>query len=391
MRILHRYILGEMLGPFVGGVLVFTFLLLVTQLFRLADLLINRGISIELVGNTLLCLLPQILALTAPMGLLLAALLAFGRLSADREIIAIRASGISLWTLYLPAIVAGAILTGAMYPFLVNVVPNNRERLTRLKGDMLFALTSALEPRIVYNPDTIDATEIVHLFYQERGAQKNEMSRVQMHIVTGAGSQPGEGGRNEAIILAREGRLTAYPQAAMIELKLRDGAIHVFDKYAPESYSVVRFNELAKGFILDVDRIDKRGLRPEEMRLDALRLEIARLAPMQPQGKPATDQEERLVERYRNCSVEYWTRLSMPLSCLAFALIGMPLGVMGRTSARASGFGVAFLLFFLYYILLQWGASLGQDGHPLAMAAIFSPNIVLGSLGLFLIFRTARQ
>ena len=81
----------------------------------------------------------------------------------------------------------------------------------------------------------------------------------------------------------------------------------------------------------------------------------------------------------------------MPLACLAFVIIGMPLGIMGQTSARAMGFAMAFFLIFLYYILLKWGQSLGQEGHFLSMWAIFSPNIVLALLGIVFITRTMKR
>lgn len=396
MRVLHRYILAEMAWPFVGGLLMFTFLLLVTQLFRLADLLINQGVSASLVLGTLATLLPQIVAITAPMALLLAVLQAFGRLAGDKEVMAIRASGISLWSLYTPVLVVGALMTALMYPFLVDMVPRNKAALTGLKGELLFALTSIIGPGTVHNPDTIDAAEILHLRYEERGENPGEMKRAMVHMVTGAASAARGASRNEVIILARDGSLLPDPDnRSSLALTLKDGEIHVFDKYAPEAYNIVRFSKLKKSFHLDVDRRGKRGLRSDEMTMAQLRDSIAGMEPgvasIMEAGGPRGEQQDNFLKRYNNARVEKWTRMSMPLACLAFVMIGMPLGVFGRTSAKATGFAVAFALLFVYYILLQWGTSLGQDGHPLAFYAIFSPNIVLALLGGFLLVKTANQ
>ena len=92
-RLLDRYLLRETVGPLTLGLLVFTFLALLQELFQLAELIIERDVEIRVVLQLLAYTLPQIIVLTIPMAFLFAILLAIGRMAADSELVAMRASG----------------------------------------------------------------------------------------------------------------------------------------------------------------------------------------------------------------------------------------------------------------------------------------------------------
>ena len=111
-RKLDGYVLGETLGPLALGFSVYTFIMLVRFLFRSADMIIRRGLSPGEVGKLVLYTLPNILVLTIPMALLFGILIAIGRLASDSELIAMRACGISLFTLYRPVLLLSALLGG---------------------------------------------------------------------------------------------------------------------------------------------------------------------------------------------------------------------------------------------------------------------------------------
>src|SRR5688572_4417177 len=102
MRIIDRYVMREVMWPFVIGLLVFTFMLIIPFLIEYAETFISKGVAIPVVLRIMATLLPQALALTIPMSLLLGLLVAFGRLSADREFVAMQACGVSLLRLLRP-------------------------------------------------------------------------------------------------------------------------------------------------------------------------------------------------------------------------------------------------------------------------------------------------
>src|SRR5919106_2986554 len=110
LRRLDRYVISETVGPLVLGFSIYTFIMLVRFLFRSADMIIRRGLSVGEVGRLVLYTMPNIVVLTIPMALLFAILIAIGRLASDSELVAMRACGISLFTLYRPILLLSALL-----------------------------------------------------------------------------------------------------------------------------------------------------------------------------------------------------------------------------------------------------------------------------------------
>ena len=121
MIILKRYVLRELLGPTLLGLLFFTFLLFVTQIFKLTDILLSDGVNPVLVGNFALCLLPSLLSFTIPCSILVGVLISFGRLATDNEILAMRTSGVHLITIFKPIIHVGFFVSVLM--LILNYAP----------------------------------------------------------------------------------------------------------------------------------------------------------------------------------------------------------------------------------------------------------------------------
>src|SRR5512137_382039 len=101
-KTITQYVLRELFGPFCLGLLIFTFVLFMKEVLDLIELVINKGVSLKVVLEMVVYIMPSFLVLTIPMAVLVAALTAFGRLSTDSEITAMKASGISLYTLFVP-------------------------------------------------------------------------------------------------------------------------------------------------------------------------------------------------------------------------------------------------------------------------------------------------
>src|SRR5215471_19466533 len=110
-KILHRYIFREVVTPFILGLGIFTFVLLIARLLKLIEMVVNRGLPATQILELLGYLMPQFLEVTVPMAMLLAILIAFGRLSADAEMVAMRSSGLSIYQLAPPIIIFVAMTT----------------------------------------------------------------------------------------------------------------------------------------------------------------------------------------------------------------------------------------------------------------------------------------
>ena len=113
LAVLDRYIMRELVSPFALGVTLFTFFLVLDRIYNLTELVITKGVPFHLVVQLLVFMLPSFLAHTLPMALLVAVLLAGGRLAGDLEIVAFKAAGVSLLRLFRPALLAGIAVTVA--------------------------------------------------------------------------------------------------------------------------------------------------------------------------------------------------------------------------------------------------------------------------------------
>ncbi|MFA6384533.1 MAG: LptF/LptG family permease, partial [Candidatus Omnitrophota bacterium] len=123
MKILRNYVLKEFIGPLLGSLLVLTFVMILGNLVKIADLVINKGVDLWSVVKLFLYMMPALLTYTLPIATLIAVLLSLGRLSGDNEIVTMRASGINLFHIVLPLMVTGLILSLVLLIFNDRLVP----------------------------------------------------------------------------------------------------------------------------------------------------------------------------------------------------------------------------------------------------------------------------
>ncbi|MFH0792486.1 MAG: LptF/LptG family permease [bacterium] len=400
-RILQRYVLKELIGPTILGLFVFTFLLLIRQIFRLADFLLNSGIRANLVFELLGSYLPALLSITIPMAFLVGVLLSAGRLSQDNEIKAMRVVGINLFWIFLPVLIMGAVLSLIMFWANLSLMPRMALRAADQRYQLQFEVMANLEPGRFYDQlDTEDSSAV--LFFPKRDPVTGQMRDVNIKVETRrdtfgrspADSQPSEASAqkpetktaeakkkpmNKILIMASKGGIESYPEKRLIQIHLFDGSIHVKDPETPRNYTLLEFSQMTKDMypVIEVLEGGVYDKAPEEMTLQELRNQIKTYTLSEKKGRMA--------------KVEKDQRFSIPLACLAFALIGFPLGIYMRPSGKSAGFAIAIALIFIYYWLLKWGSSLGKEGGDLSTVVIFSPNVILSVLGLILIIRMVRR
>jgi len=401
--IIKRYVLRELLGPTLLGLLFFTFILFITQIFRLADILMSEGIDATLVVKFALCLLPALLSFTIPCAVLVGVLISFGRLASDNEILAMRTGGIHLMTIFRPVIFAGFLISMFMlimnYSFLPNMNLKSMDYLYQIE----FQLFNTLRPGRFYDEMGTEDNDIT-FYYGARDPKTGDLLNIHMKIVANpqqwTGEQPesssdksdksdrsdrsdksGKSGSQrhqrgvETLLLAERGRILIDKETRAIQFHFFNGSLHPLDREKPAQNNVVFFKELVRVMSPSMHRM-KEGVyqkKNKEMTVPELVVNIER----------NRDISQRAVNESR---VALLQRFSNPLACLALILIGMPLAVYIRPSGKSAGFAISFGLLFVYYLLMKWSASLGEVNHPLTTFAIFSPNILLGSIGCILIY-----
>jgi LPS export ABC transporter permease LptF/LPS export ABC transporter permease LptG len=357
MRIIDRYVIREVLWPFVIGLLIFTFMLIIPFLIEYAESFISKGVAIPVVLRIMATLLPQALALTIPMSLLLGLLVAFGRLSADREFVAMQACGVSLMRLMRPVGVL-AVLAWAITSYVLLVaVPDANQRFR----EITFAIVAEraegeVRPRVFYQ----DFPDVV-LYVREIPASGSGWRDVFM-----VDSRPGQA---PATYLARQGRVVIDRERRTLAMVLEDGARHTAD--AAGKYEVFQFRELA--LRLNPEMVFPReGPTPGAREMSIPQLQ-ARAAELEQQGIYPHSELFEIQKKF-----------SIPFACLVFGLIGLALGVSNRRDGKLASFVIGVAVIFIYYVLLWLGQSLVRGHMVPPWVAAWMPNIVLGGFGLLL-------
>src|SRR5687767_11569722 len=228
MRILTRYILREMVGPTLQGFAFYTFIILMRQLFELAEMIIKRSLGFGAVVKLLGLSIPHIIVLTIPMSLLFGILIAVGRLSSDSEIIAMRAAGISTSTIYRPVLYFSFVL------FLVNlylmnaVLPRGNSALQRLKADLFASsVEKEIKPRVFY-----DEYENLVIYINDVDQQTGEWKGVFISNSTDP--------ERQSIIVADSGRIATVGPNRQLWLELKNSETHFASPRKPERYDLTR-------------------------------------------------------------------------------------------------------------------------------------------------------
>ena len=365
-RRLDRYILSEILGPLALGFFVFTFILLIQALFKSAKLIISSGVDAGTVGRILLLSMPWIVVMTIPMALLFGILIAVGRLSADSELIAIRSGGISLFSLYRPIAWLSIVLTGLNVYLMLDVLPAGNHALRQLQIEILAqSLTEEVQPRI---PHTGWQGKVLYVFESPPGERRWKGVFLSEAIPT----------QKSEVVVAEWGWASPDASGNEVALSFENSYIHRVDMMNPEEYGVAQQRTwVAK--LATLARVSpssvKRGMR--EVSFQELR-------------RRATDPSETDV--YRNIAqVELHKKFSLPMACLVFGLLALPLGFNNSRGGRSSGFAISLGVFVVYYVLLNSGEDVARNGAVAPWLAVWFPNFALLFVGLFLLARRNRD
>jgi lipopolysaccharide export system permease protein len=318
--LLDRYIFTELLSPFGLSLGALCFIMLTRELLRLVELLVSKGVGFWSVLKVFSILLPSFLVLTLPIAGIIASITAFGRLSYDKELVAMRAAGLSLLRLSQP------VLLFALSVFTLTLVLSQwgqpwsslnlkKVALNLLKDQLVLALERGTfnEPipnMMIYVHDRGDGPSAKGIFISdERTAEEPR------------------------VIVAEHYHVLMDPANDQVALRLLNGVIHSrpnqLDQYEQISFTSydLKLNLTQSGY----------AATEERPTYDAIMAQLA-----QSQGKD-THALRRLMEYYKD--------LAFPTASLIFCLLGVPVGIVSKRSGRIGGFAVGVLIVVLYYVL----------------------------------------
>lgn len=360
-RIIPNYILRELFPVFVVSLMVFTFVLLLGKILQLTDLIVVKGVNPLIILKFLLLSLPFFLSLTIPMSTLLAVLLGFLRLAGDNEITALKSAGFSLYRL-LPPVLIFCVLTTIVTLFLsLDLVP----RSNRAFRNELLALAKKSADISVKEGIFNDEFKDMVLFINRVDLASGWMREIFIQ-------DSRDPGMANSIIASRGRIATDYRERALV-FELFDGVVdRVSETIVFDRYDLKLDMELA---------LAQEALRPPDQ------FEMSQQELWRAIGELSQERDTR----YWVYLLEGHKRYSLPFSCLVLGLIGLPLGVQGKSRGRNWGVAVGLGVFLAYYILFSMGLSFGENGAYPPAVGMWMPNVAIGLVGVYMIWRTANE
>lgn len=359
MSILDKYILKQMMQPFLFGVAAFSTIFVASSfLFRVTQYITQYGASYSSLIRLFLCLMPEVINYTFPMSMLLAALLTMGQLSSNSEITAMRSGGLSFRRIAAPILAAGFVVSLFSVVWAEKVVPPAKSEYERI---IKVEIKRDTKPRTQNHVliKQVSKGQLVRLTYARTFDEKQGM----MKDITIEDWDNGKVARIQRTPQAKWTQGTWIMEGGTItDLTGKDGVARTmtFDK------QVLPISETPKAITLDQKDPDQMTIGELKMYIDILK------------------RQYMSTSKYE---MEIYRRFTVPLASFFFALIGVPLGVQSQRTGASMGLGFSVVIIFIYYSIMTFMTGLGQGGVIPPLLAAATPNLLCGAFGCWMIYK----
>ena len=447
MYIIYRHLIKSAVGPFFFGLFTITFLLMIDVLYKYVDLFVSKGVPFLMATKFLLLSLGHTFALSVPMAVLISILMGIGQLAADHEITAMKACGISLWSVLRPLLISALLIGAALAAYNHYIFPESNHTLANLAYDI-----NRKKPMLEIQEQQFNELNGKMTIYVQK---KNDITGEIRNVTIIEKEKPGELGPRTT--LATWGRIIPDHENNSLLIELHDGEIHDRpDKESPDKFQVIRFgqhNIYIANAERDFESSGRKARSDREMNLRDLwdaaaserehRMDVEErvadlgthlvnwqfqlLDPSRrikmvgaiPASEATRNNQNRLrgkfkalltkVQRARDQAgyqqkiadsyhvkesrymVEFHKKFAIPFACVVFALLGVPMAVTASRSGKGVSVSMAILIYTLYYLFLVGGEKFADRGRLDPMLAMWSANFVLLALGIPIFFRTVKE
>ena len=374
--LIDRWLLGQLLPPMLFAIGAFTAVSLsVGIMFDLVRKIVEFGLPFEVALKVLFLKLPGFLVLSFPMSMLLATLLAYGKLSSNSELLALKSLGVANRRIIFPAVLLSIFMTLLTFTFNDSLVPmSNRVAENTMQTSLGKAISSEEGKHIMFSRygsqldksnKVSDSNEnLTHIFYAKyfRNNFMEEVtlidfSRIGMEQILKA--EKGEFDQNKNLWIFYDGRLTITQDSG-------DISFIDFNEYKYPLGEGPR--ELAKVPSDANDMTVRQAIKAESLYRQA------------GNNKEARRMRVRIQEKF-----------TLPAACIVFGLIGSSFGVRSISrSSKSQGFGLSVLMIFGYYLLSFFSSSLGVKGIFNPVLAAWAPVVLSISLSMFLLSKASK-
>ena len=385
MKTLHLYLTRQIVASLLMTVMVFTFVLMLGNFLKeLLPLLVSGQVRFGMVAEFVGLLVPFVWVFALPMGMLTATLLIFGRFSADQELTAARASGISLLSLVTPILLLSLVLCGVSALVNLYVGPRCRVAYNELRYKLQAEFSSSYLPEGRFIKDFPG-----YIFY----VGKNRKGDLEDVIVFAQ--------KNETnIFMIKAPRAKLQPDMAnrRLNLTLYDSKHFTLGKgRVLSSFGEVELQ-------LDLEPEKKRAEKPPlsdmafpQLLAEARDLEQQTRAPAVPrEGSPESGpgrgnaSERGPKELLTPVLFQIHRQVAFSFACFGFTLVGIPLGIRVHRRETNIGIAIALLLVAVYYSFILIGQSLDTRPEYMPQLIVWLPNFLFQGVGAALLWRANR-
>ncbi|MEO6846264.1 MAG: LptF/LptG family permease [Chthoniobacterales bacterium] len=368
MKILDKYVSKSIIVSCLYGVVVLSLVLILGKIFKeVLDLLINHDVPFKYVVLFFIYALPFSLTFTIPWGFLTALLLVFGRMSADNELIALKANGISVPRICIPVFALSIFLSGVCFWINIEISP----RAERAIENMVFRMMTS-NPTAMFTAD-----EVVDQLPDKRiyvgGKEGDHLKNIIVFELDPRANIL-------KVVHAKEGELSNDNEHSQLLLKLHNARFEERDEKNPGDIHKIR-----QGIVL------KEGIFPISLQSlydqsNSARRIISYTLKELYQRLPTVPPQEQLITQ-----VEISKRFSASLACFAFALIAIPLGITTHRKETSVGFALSLIIAFVYFFFIILANTFCENpaAHPVLL--MWMPNILFISLGSVMFYRLSRR
>jgi len=419
-RILERYYLFEVITPFFIILTIITFIMLSQTLLELLNIIFEKNLNVLTIVFLFILSLPFMLALSVPMAVLMSTILVFGRMSVDQELTAAKSTGVNILKMTKLLVVMVMIITVGMAYFNDFVLPETNHTLKK----MMIRITYQ-KPITAIKPGTF--TTINDLTIYAKGRSNEAL--LDLLIFNN------ENRRFPQTIQAKKGEMLLDPVSDQLKITLYDGEIHERDQTAPDQYQIIQFSKYIfyksdLGYEADETITDYRGdreinsiqikkLREESkdmikrLNIESESLEkritepgiiehessnIMSISPDNDEFRKNTvllqlkkSQIQETEKQIRIYTLEMHKKYSLAAACIIFLIVGLPIGMMTKTSGIGVSLLVSSLIFLVYYIFLIVGEEMGERGIINPALGMWFPSLIFLVIGLFLLYFAGKE
>jgi lipopolysaccharide export system permease protein len=419
-------------GPFFFALFVIFFVLIMDFIIEILQMVIGKGLNAFVILEVFALNLAWMAALAVPMAVLVSTLMAFGRLSQDNEITALKASGVSLYRVVIPAVVASVLVGFGMVGFNNGVVPEANHKARLLSADIHQKRPTVNLKENVF----MDEIPGYHILIGKIDQRSSDVEDITIY--------DHKDRRLPRTIIAEKGKIEFTPGGNTLVFRLFNGEIHDPDEKDPTKYRRVSFNKQviyirnvgdklvrttseyrtdreksAQAMLEDIRELEAKVRISQSQIISPVNLALSRAFKEEKSVSssnltPVEENEaiEYLVKTNRNLfsqlssegqnirsqkrqisslSVEVHKKYALSAACVVFVLVGAPLGIMARKGGMAVGLGLSLGFFVLYWAFLIGGEELADRQLIPAFWAMWSANILIGGAGIYVLIKSAKE